>query len=451
MGSLQSVVMTEADTTGSRRIVITGVGATSAFGVGMESLWEGLTAGESRLGPVHSFDASGLRSHLAGQVPEGFSARDYVPKSYRKGVKVMARDIELAVATALTAVQNADLTTRATAPDGTPSYAPERLGCQIGAGLVAPELQELATAFVTAAEGKHFSYGQWGEVGMNNLTPLWMLKYLPNMLACHVTILHDARGPSNTITCAEASGVLSIGESMRVIERGDADAALAGGVESKVNPTWLLRLDLMNRLAHTEGHSTGANLVRPYDPKAPGTLAGEGGGILVLEEASHADRRGAHAIARLEGFGAGHEPNGLDQPVTGEGLSGAIRAAFRDANVSPAEIDAIVPQACGCWASDGPELAALKEVFGEHLAGLPIVTFVPNIGDVAAGAGGIAAAIAATCLARQALPARIHHGAPSSGLLVGAADSQNHPLRRVLVCTGSVGGQCGALVLARVT
>ncbi len=443
--------MIEQDTPVARNIIITGVGAVSAFGVGMGALWEGLCAGESRLGPIHGFDASGLRSNLAGQVPEGFSARDYVPKSYRKGVKVMARDIELAVAAALTAVQDAGLTTRATDSDATPTYAPERLGCQIGAGLLAPELQELALAFVSASEGKHFSYEQWGEVGTNNLTPLWMLKYLPNMLACHVTILHDARGPSNTITCADASGVLSIGESMRVIERGDADAAIAGGVESKVNPTWLLRLDLMKRLVHTDGHSTGANLVRPYDPKAPGTLAGEGGGILVLEEASYAARRGAKPVAVLEGFGAGHEPNGLDQQATGEGLAGAIFAALRDAKALPDDIDAIVPQACGCLTSDRPELAALQQVFGGHLAKTPIVTIVPNIGDSTAGAGGIATAIAAQCLSTQALPARIHHGTPAAGLLVGACPSQKRSLRRVLVCTGSVGGQCGALVLARAT
>jgi 3-oxoacyl-[acyl-carrier-protein] synthase II len=441
--------MASSDTSEMRRVVITGIGAISAFGVGIDALWQGLAGGESRLRPIHGFDASSLRSNLAGQVPEGFSARDHVPKSYRKGVKVMARDTELAVAAALAAVQHAGLVTRATDPDAPPTYSPARVGCQIGAGLIAAEVPELAAAQATAAEGGHFSYEQWGAVGMNNLTPLWMLKYLPNMLACHVTILHDARGPSNTITCAEASGILSIGESMRVIERGDADASLAGGVESKVNPTWLLRVDLAGRVAHTQGGQSGEAIVRPYDPASTGTLIGEGGGILVLEEESHAQSRGARAIAVLEGFGAAQEPIGLDRPATGEGLAGAIRAALRDAGVTPDDIDAIVPQACGCPSCDGPELAALREIFGARLAEIPIVTSAPNIGDLGAGSGAIGVAIAAECIARQELPARIHRGSPSAGVQVGPVEARSASLKRVLVCSGSFGGQCGAVILAR--
>ena len=435
----------------AREVVITGVGAVSAFGLGVDALWRGLCAGESRLGPVHRFDASGLRSHLAGELPEDFSARDHVPKHYRKGVKVMARDIELAVAAALSAVRHANLVTPALEIEDPPTYAPHRLACQIGAGLIAAELPELASAFVTAAEGAHLSYEQWGEVGMNNLTPLWMLKYLPNMLACHVTILHNAQGPSNTVTCAEASGVLSVGESMRVIERGDADASLAGGVESKVNPTWMLRLDLLGRLAHTAGHSTGANLVRPFDPGAPGTLVGEGGGILVLEEATSAARRGAPILARLLGFGAGQEPQAVlsGTPPTGEGLAGTILAALRDARCAIEDIDAIIPQGCGCADADAAEAEALRQVFGGRLPRIPLVTFAPSVGDLGAGAGGLALAIAAQCLRQQVLPARIHHGSPASGLFVGPSASESRTLNKVLVCTGSIGGQCGAVVLAR--
>src|SRR5690606_32200745 len=175
-------------------------------------------------------------------------AKDYVPKSYRKAVKVMARDIELAVAAAKCAVEDARLVTRGALPDGSSegtTYPASRMGCQIGAGLIAAETDELtaalATAATTAADGrptldlKAWGDAEGGQGAMNNLQPLWLLKYLPNMLACHVTIIHGAEGPSNTITCAEASGLLSIGESVRVIQRGDADLCFSGGAEAPIN------------------------------------------------------------------------------------------------------------------------------------------------------------------------------------------------------------------------
>jgi len=161
-----------------RRVVITGIGAVTPFGVGMDALWEGLCSGESRLGPITRFDAGGFRSALGGEVPD-FQAKDYVPKTYRKAVKVMARDTELAVGAALNALESAGLVTKGMAShieDGIGlSYPPERVGCQIGAGLIAAEVPELAMAMVTATEHGQFSYERWGAddehgAGMDNLT-----------------------------------------------------------------------------------------------------------------------------------------------------------------------------------------------------------------------------------------------------------------------------------------
>lgn len=437
----------------SRSVVITGLGVVSGLGTGVDALWEGLVDGRSSLGPIERFDARGFRSRLAGEVT-GFSARDYVPRSYRKAVKVMARDIQLAVGAASLAVRDADLRTRV--DDGeTPTYEGSRLGCQIGAGLIAAEADELSMALATAVDEQsgRFSLRAWGESGMNNLQPLWLLKYLPNMLSCHVTILHGATGPSNTITCAEASGLLSMGESLRVIQRGDADACFSGGAESKINLMGLLRLDLAGRLAATGEEEEGWRFVRPYDPDAPGQLIGEAGAIAILESGESARARGARVYAEVVGFGAGHSSPPSIPPLpepeadaVEDGLVVAIESALREAGIGAEAIDVIVPHAASIRAVDAREAGALRSVFGSRLARIPIVTTVPNVGESMAGQGGILAAAGAKCLHEQRLPARLHDGR-SPGLDAGPTPSREATLGYALVCTGSLGGQNAALVL----
>src|SRR5262245_43814803 len=215
-----------------RRIVITGLGPITAFGVGMGPLWSALCEGRSAIKRISRFDPSGFPCQVAAELPdELFDVKSVVPKSYRKATKVMARDIELAVGAAAAAVADAKLITKAVNPEKTPTIPAARFGCHIGAGLIAADVDELTGALVTSrvtepalvgagapTETQHsapstqpLDLSHWGHTGMQNLTPLWLLKYLPNMLACHVTIIHDCQGPSNTITCAEASAALSIG------------------------------------------------------------------------------------------------------------------------------------------------------------------------------------------------------------------------------------------------
>jgi len=235
----------------SRRVVITGAGVVTGFGPGIEPLWSALLEGRSAIGPMTLVSPGGFACQVASEVKD-YKARDFLPKHYRKAVKVMARDIELAVGAALEAVQSAGLITKGltTGEEAAMTYDASRIGCHIGAGLIAAEVNELAYAISTSAdESGTFSYEKWGESAMGNLTPLWLLKYLPNMLACHVTIIHDARGPSNTITCSEASGILSLGESTRVIQRGAADLCYSGSAESKVNHMGMARLQLSEYLA----------------------------------------------------------------------------------------------------------------------------------------------------------------------------------------------------------
>ncbi len=438
----------------SSEVVITGLGAVSAYGFGADALWEGLLAGRSGVGRISAYDPSGFACQVAGEIHD-YKAKNHVPKHYRKGVKVMARDIELAVGAAEDAVASAGVVTKAADPDSDPTYPTRRVCCHIGAGLIAAEVPELAMALATSTDdsGK-FSYDAWGEGAINNLTPLWLLKYLPNMLSCHVTILHDAQGPSNTITCQEASGLLSIGEAVRVILRGDADAGFAGGVESKVNPMGHIRLQLSGRLANievAEGEAFDvANSYRPYDRAAPGSIHGEGGGILFIESKESARQRGAKVIAEIAGFGAGHTPAG-DAQTRSRGLQRAIRAALDDAGISSDEVDAIVPHAAGEPEIDAEEACAFRAVFGERISQIELVTLTWGLGDTMAGAGGLAAIVGALCLKHQTLPARLHASGDASGLQAGGVAQRDASLRHVLVCTNSLGGQNAAVLLRAAT
>lgn len=417
----------------------------SAAGIGIDALWDALGAGRSCIGPITSFDAEGFPSRLAAQVPE-FSVRDWVPKSYRKATKVMARDIELAVVSAKLAVDDAKLVTRGSEDENAKlTYPASRLGCHVGAGLIAAETNELSYAFASArsdADPTKLDLKKWGTSGMGNLPPLWLLKYLPNMLACHVTIVHGAEGPSNTITCGEASSLSSLGESARVIERGKADASIAGGGESKLNPMGMMRMWYAGQLAEVteDDASRVGDIVQPFANVSRGGIAGESSGLLVLEALESARARGASVHAVLSGFGAAmdvadatdSDPGASYWPIgTHQGVVGAVELALQDANLSPDDIDLIVPQGVGVPSRDQAEWNALAEVFGDRLDSIARIDLVPIIGLSWASQGAVQTAVAAACLSRGEIPV-----------------TDQKP-RHALVCSYSMGGLAAAVVLSR--
>ncbi|MHC4217445.1 MAG: beta-ketoacyl-[acyl-carrier-protein] synthase family protein [Planctomycetota bacterium] len=439
----------------SRRVVITGLGPITAFGAGIDPLWQGMVEGRSAIKRIERFDPCGFPCKVAaGLDGDKFNLRKVVPKSYRKAIKVMCRDVELAVGGAAAAVEDAGLITKASDPDAEPTIPPSRMGCHIGAGLICAEVDELSAALWTSRnDAGDFDLKHWGQAGMENLTPLWLLKYLPNMLACHVTIIHDCRGPSNTITCCEASSGLSISESVRVIQRGAADACLSGGTESKLNPMALLRQTFAKRLASTPDGQDPATVVRPFDPEAPGTVIGEGGGLVVLEADDVARGRGRTPYAEIVGFAStqSHCPDtvGLEIEAQGQGIADAIGIALTQAGTTPDDVDAIVPLGCGLRQTDQAEAAAIKSVFAGRAAAIPLVTTTPHVGNCNAGAGTVSVAVAAQALATQTLPARLNT-ASADGLDAAACPSRPADLNHVLVFSTSQGGQNVALVLRKV-
>ena len=439
-----------------RSVVITGLGPISGLGLGIDATWRAVLEGSCAIASAQRIDASGFTCSIVSEVKD-FKASQAVPKTYRKAVKVMARDIELAVGAADAAARDAALITpgTATADDGDRTYSPERAGAQIGAGLIAAELDELTEALAVATDEQgQFDNKKFGTEGIARITPLWLLKYLPNMLACHVTIIHDTQGPSNTITCNEASSHLSIGESLRVIQRGAADMCFCGGAESKIDLLGHLRHVLSGRLNTTDNERP-EQAVRPFCQTAAGTVPGEGGAILILEAAETFQSRSANGSARayaeLKGFGASqtvHVPSrNLEPDPEGRGFAAAITAALNDAGVEPDQVDMIVPFGLGLPSYDQAEAEALRSVFGKELARIPVVGSRSLVGNLGAGGGALDACIAAKAVAEQMVPARINCRQPLTGINAGNAPSQPAELRHVLTYSTSLGGQNAALVL----
>ncbi len=450
----------------NRSVVITGLGPLCSIADSPESFWNSLRAGTRAITPIDSFDASGFTCPLAGQVDA--KVRQWVPKSYRKATKVMARDTELAVIAAKIAADDAGLLTNGSEEsDEGFKINPTRTGCQIGAGLIAADTAEMSRAVVTSTdESGKFCTQNWGtqepgQSGMNNLPPLWLLNYLPNMPACHVTIIHSLCGPSNTIMGAEAGALLSIIESTRVIQRDSADMCLTGGAESRLNPLGLLRWDYAGRLANLKDTPDldPTQILKPFDPGSLGSVMGEAGGMLVVEEESHAQARNARPYARISGYASTQSLNPIlpifDQTPSSpptppktphDALANAITLALKKANLDPSAIDAILPLGIAQPQLDDAEQASIIQALGQSAQNTPIVTLSDRIGNTLSAHGGLMTASAALMLHHQQIPANSFTLASTSQRCSKMDTKLNH----VLICTSSLAGQCAALVLSKV-
>lgn len=430
------------------RVAITGLGVVTPVGNGSDEFFDGLLASRSAIGEISLFDPGGFDCRIAGQLDD-FSARKFVPKSYRKAVKVMARDIEIAVAAADLAVRDSGIITRGIDPDAT-AIDPKRLGCKIGAGLICTDLDELGSAVNTAVVDGKFDFARWGQEGIDNLTPLWLLKYLPNMLACHVTIIHGAEGPSNTITCGAASAHLAVGEAARLVAQGGADAVIAGGAESKINPMGVLRQSLLKRLCVTHNDSP-ADACRPFDSDHDGTVIGEGGGMIILESLGHATQRGAKIYAEVVGFGAACDPGGIDvtTPNAG-GLDVAIAKAIADAGITAEQVDMILAHGTAVPGEDDRECRAWRRAMGDTLSRIPAAAVTGSLGSLFAGEGGVQLATAVMALETQTVPPTVNFSSPQNGCgLQLCPEPRKEELTHVVSGVFSTGGQSAVCVLKR--
>ena len=361
----------------------------------------------------------------------------------------MARDIELAVVAADDAFKDAGLKSKAYTD--APTIDSSAIRVQHRRGLDQLRIERInrrdgcgparATSLISSNGARE---------GMDQLTPLWLLKYLPNMLACHVTIIHGLKGPSNTITCADASSHLAIGEAFRTIQRGKADLAICGGAESKVNPMGLMRHCLLKRLNETSQRFACRQQCGPSMPQAAGTAIAEGGGLLILEEYEHAKQRNAKIYAELVGFGASQDAYSVTDPdPTGHSYGAAIRKALKEAQVSPADVKCLVPHGLGIPSHDAAELAGLRATFGDGLEQLPLAPIKGQIGNLAAGCG-VDAAVAVLAAHHGKIPGEVNRSQAAGNVRLNMDRCPRDGNFDVTVSSVySLGGQNAALVFRK--
>src|SRR6266545_4776392 len=296
----------------ARRVIVTGIGVVTPLGCTVESFWSALLA--SRSGVVHpkAFDLSGMPSRIGGEVRD-FDPAAAVDRKDRKRLNQMSREFRFAVGAAGAALADARL-----APG---AVEPERFGLTFAAGSQSAEMAHLGPAAqaALAPTGDHIDLIAWGERGLPLVPPTWLLNYIPNIGAGYLGILHDARGPSNTVTQGDAAGVLALGEAVRVVRRDRADVMLIGGSDAKLAYGHLARFNLAHPLSRRNDEPEKA--CRPFDRDRDGTVLGEGAGFLVVEELNHARARGARIYAEVTGFAAG-----FDRERTGAGLARESRS-----------------------------------------------------------------------------------------------------------------------------
>jgi 3-oxoacyl-[acyl-carrier-protein] synthase II len=433
----------------NRRVVITGLGAVSCLGLTSKSLWEGICQGKSGIAPIRAFDASGFACKFAGEVPE-FSVRDFVPKSYRKATKLMCKDIEVAVVAADEAFRMSGLVTKGI-DETKVAVEATRMAAVIGAGLISCEIPEIVPAIQASVTDGKFDIHKWGKDGLPLITPLWLLKYLPNMLACHIGIIHDIQGPSNSLTCGEASAHIAIIEARDIIARGSADIALAGGGEVKVSPFTMLRQTILGRSTTKAGEP--GDVCRPFDAEASGCVFGDGAGLVIIEDMEYARKRGATMVAEVLG---GAESNNINPAFeklepSGKGLRIAIEKALAEAKTRPEELDLVIPHGTGIPADDMAEASAIAAALGAAADKVPVLPTKSMISNTGAASGAMDAVIAACAIRDGIIPAARNWKKNAAGCKLNISSKQiSKKVRRVLCCGYTYGAQTAAVVLGAV-
>lgn len=425
-----------------RRVVITGIGIVAPNGVGRVAFSEAIAEGRSGVGPIESFDATGLPVRIAGEV-KGFDVTPYLG-DHKKNAKVMSRAVNFAVGAAALAAEDAGID-----PD---RVDPARFGVCMGTGITPMALGELAAPIAAgmAADGtldwKQFSIAQ-----AESMFPLWLMKHLPNMAAAHISILHQAMGPNNTIVTACAAGTQAVGEAFRLISRGDADLMLAGGCDSRLDPLLLVAYQAMNALSRST--RTPTEVSRPFDGERDGFVLGEGAAVLMLESLQHARRRRAKIFAEVTGYGSSFDAYGITRPEpTGKGAALSIKAALKEARTDAGDVNYINAHGTSTRLNDIMETNAVKRVFGHRSKTIPISSQKSMVGHLIGASGALEAAATAITLDRGVVPPTINQATPDPNCDLDYVPNtaRELPVRVAMSNSFGFGGQNASLVMARV-
>lgn len=410
-------------------VVVTGLGVVSPIGIGVDAFQEAFQAERSGIRRLSLLDPSSLPVQFGGEVV------DFEPKKYvrpRKSLKVMSRDIQIAFSAADQALIQAGVSVGTV--DG------ERVGVVFGSDLIQPDPEEVYLAYRACATDGGFDFSRWGEASQRDIYPLWMLKHLPNMPACHIGIAFDARGPNNTVTLGEVSSHTAMAEAARVIERGWADVMLTGGTGTRVHPTWIVRNSVAEVSHRNDAPERAA---RPFEAARDGEVFGEGAGATVLEGRTAAKRRGAIVLARAAGFGSAFG-RGSDGGVSQAAIEQSIVGALRDAGLRADEVGFVAAFGRGTRAADEVESRAICAVLGD----VPVTVPKSYYGNLGSGGGAVDVVATVMMLQSHQIVPTLNYERPDPACpvnVVARAQSLSRPVALVLSQTPM--GQAAAVCL----
>ncbi len=365
-----------------RRVVVTGVGMVTPVGLDTETSWEGLINGKSGIGPITQFDDKTIPTQIAGEI-HGFEPEKYIEP---KEIKKMDRFIQLAIAASQMAMDASGLKI-------TPENA-DRIGVIVSAGMGGlPAIEKYFRIYL--------------ERGFRKITPFFIPMLIINEAAGVLSIRYGAKGPNICIVTACATGTHSIGEAFRTIERGDADAMIAGGTEACICPLGVGGFNAMKALSTRNDEPQRAS--RPFDAERDGFIMGEGSGVVILEEMESAVKRGARIYAEAIGYGASGDAYHITAPApNGEGAARCMNMAIKDAGIAPTDMGYINAHGTSTKFGDELETTAIKTVFGDHAYKIPVSSTKSMTGHLLGAAGGVEAVISILALDRGVLPPTIN-------------------------------------------
>ena len=377
----------------SIEVVLTGVGVLSPIGIDVAAFWTAACEGRSGVSLLN-LDTDDSLKPMGSEVPD-FRAKDFVKP--RKNIKVMSRDIQLALVAAIHASTDAGLVTEGDARN----VAADRMGVVFGSDLIGAEVDMTMDAYRAGIENGRFDFPKWGEA-MDKIFPLWMLKFLPNMPACHIAIAHEAHGPSNSLTLCRCSSLASIQEAARIIQRGDADVMIAGGCGNRVNQDFQTRAKSYFLAPRCDDPTS---VPRPFDADRNGCVLGEGAGALVLERREFAEARGAKIYATIRGSAATCEPTLHATRPTGLAIRSAIRNALKNAGLQPSDIGHVNADGIASDHDDRIEAEAIRAELGD----VPVTTLKGHFGDLGSGTGAVESIAAVLAVQNGLIPPTRNH------------------------------------------
>ncbi len=371
-----------------RRVVVTGLGAITPLGLDVVETWESMIAGRSGVGPITRFDAveAGVTTTIAAEV-KGFDPERRIDK---KDLRKMDLFIPFGIFAAMEALEQSGLVI----DDGNA----ERVAVVVGAGLGGlPYIEKYAAVL--------------REQGPRKITPFFIPMTIANLASGHISIITGAKGPNSCVVTACATGTHSIGDAFRMIQYGDADAAIAGGTEATITPLAFAGFNSMKALSTRNDEPELAS--RPFDKGRDGFVMGEGSGVVILEELEFARARGAEILAEIIGFGMSGDAYHITSPAeSGDGAIRCMRAALNDARVNPEEVSYINAHGTSTYYNDLYETMAIKRLFGEAAYKVPVSSTKSMTGHLLGAAGGVEAVAAIKTVMEDKLPPTINYEEP---------------------------------------